>query len=99
MLFSANLSTIIIAAIFAPSLCSASSKMSYTISKIFAVASLPFKHSTANLFKVSTPSAYTYSSEFIISFAIRGNTDSVHNLRASDRFSSFSEQLSNFEKR
>ena len=86
---SANLSTIIIAAILAPSLCSASSIIIWTISNTYFCASSMFKHSLDILQRVSTPSYCTCSSELIIIFEIIGNTCSVSCERASNRGFSF----------
>ena len=74
---SANFSTIINAAILALSLCSASSMIRFTTSNMRVFASISLKHSLDTLASASTPSAYTYSSELIISFVINGKSDSV----------------------
>ncbi len=74
MSISAKRSTIIIAAILAPSLCSASSMIIWTISKACLSASTIDRHSFEILHRASTPSDQTCSSELIIIFDIIGNT-------------------------
>ena len=89
MSISAKRSTIIIAAILAPSLCSASSMIIWTMSKACFWASTMVRHSFEILHRASTPSDQTCSSEFISIFDIIGKTCYVNYQRATDRGFSF----------